>query len=63
LAGKSSTSQVWGRGEKRNVARFIGFAPVDDPQIAIAVEEQTSQDNYYGGKTAAPSPAKSSIFT
>ncbi|MDR1303463.1 MAG: hypothetical protein LBJ81_02485 [Puniceicoccales bacterium] len=56
LAGKSGTSQVWERGERRNVAWFIGFAPVDDPQIAvaIAVQEQTPQDNYYGGKTAAP---------
>ncbi|MDR0590624.1 MAG: penicillin-binding protein 2 [Puniceicoccales bacterium] len=56
LAGKSGTSQVWERGEKRNVAWFIGFAPVDSPQIAvaIAVQEQTAEDNYYGGKTAAP---------
>jgi penicillin-binding protein 2 len=56
LAGKSGTAQVWEHGEKRNVAWFIGFAPVEDPKIAIAIaiQEQSKYDNYYGGKTAAP---------
>ncbi|MDR1591035.1 MAG: penicillin-binding protein 2 [Puniceicoccales bacterium] len=56
LAGKSGTAQVWDHGEKRNVAWFIGFAPVENPKvaIAIAVQEQSQNDNYYGGKTAAP---------
>jgi penicillin-binding protein 2 len=56
LAGKSGTAQVWERGEKRNVAWFVGFAPVENPKvaIAIAIQEQSKYDNYYGGKTAAP---------
>jgi penicillin-binding protein 2 len=56
LAGKSGTAQVWERGEKRNVAWFIGFAPVENPQVAIAVavQEQSRYANYYGGKMAAP---------
>jgi penicillin-binding protein 2 len=56
LAGKSGTAQVWEHGEKRNVAWFIGFAPVENPKIAIAIalQEQSKFDNFYGGKTAAP---------
>jgi penicillin-binding protein 2 len=56
LAGKSGTAQVWEHGKKRNVAWFIGFAPVENPKIAIAIaiQEQSKYDNYYGGKTAAP---------
>jgi penicillin-binding protein 2 len=56
LAGKSGTAQVWENGEKRNVAWFIGFAPVERPSVAvaIAVQERAADDNYYGGKTAAP---------
>jgi penicillin-binding protein 2 len=56
FAGKSGTAQVWEHGEKRNVAWFIGFAPVENPKvaIAIAIQEQSKYDNYYGGKTAAP---------
>ena len=56
VAGKSGTAQVWDHKQKRNVAWFIGFAPVDHPKIAIAValQETSAEDNYYGGKTAAP---------
>ncbi|MDR2812245.1 MAG: hypothetical protein LBB05_00410 [Puniceicoccales bacterium] len=56
LAGKSGTAQLWEHGEKRNVAWFIGFAPVENPRVAIAIalQEQSKYDNYYGGKTAAP---------
>ncbi|UPA28540.1 MAG: penicillin-binding protein 2 [Verrucomicrobiota bacterium] len=56
IAGKSGTAQVWEHGERRNVAWFIGFAPVEKPTIALAVaiQETSSNDNYYGGKTAGP---------
>ena len=56
VAGKSGTAQVWDHKQKRNVAWFIGFAPVDHPKIAVAValQETSEEDNYYGGKTAAP---------
>ncbi|MDR2807214.1 MAG: hypothetical protein LBB11_03610 [Puniceicoccales bacterium] len=55
-AGKSGTAQVWEQGEKRNVAWFVGFAPVENPSlaIAIAIQENSKHDNYYGGRTAAP---------
>jgi penicillin-binding protein 2 len=56
VAGKSGTAQVWEHGEKRNVAWFIGFAPVENSSVAIAVavQENSPQDNYYGGSIAAP---------
>lgn len=60
VAGKSGTAQVWEKGKRRNVAWFIGFAPVERPQVAIAValQEKTAEDNFYGGKTAAPVAGK-----
>lgn len=56
IAGKSGTAQVWEHGQRRNVAWFVGFAPVEKPTIALAVaiQERSSDDNYYGGKTASP---------
>lgn len=57
VAGKTGTSQVQKDGEPTTLAWFVGFSPVDDPQIAAAVmvegvpEEET---NYQGGSTAAP---------
>ncbi|MDR2735283.1 MAG: hypothetical protein LBB20_00345 [Puniceicoccales bacterium] len=56
VAGKTGTAQVWENGKKRNVAWFIGFAPVEDPQIAIAVavQEKSESDSYYGSTHAAP---------
>lgn len=35
-------------------ASFIGFAPVDDPQIAIAVIVDEPRPYYYGGVVSAP---------
>ena len=36
------------------IASFIGFAPVDDPQIAIAVIVDEPRPYYYGGVVSAP---------
>ncbi|MEN9503773.1 MAG: penicillin-binding protein 2 [Pseudomonadota bacterium] len=63
IAGKTGTAQVFGlAGGKYNAGRiakrlrdhawFIGFAPVDDPKIAIAVLVENSSGS--GGHTAAP---------
>jgi penicillin-binding protein A len=49
VAGKTGTAEISGGV---NQAWFIGFAPADDPQIAIAVTvERTSG---FGGPTAGP---------
>ncbi|MDR0351673.1 MAG: hypothetical protein LBH49_03465 [Puniceicoccales bacterium] len=56
IAGKTGTAQVWEKGKKRNVAWFIGFAPVESPKIAItiALQEKSESDSYYGSTHAAP---------
>ena len=63
IAGKTGTAQVFGlAGGKYNAGRiakrlrdhawFIGFAPADNPKIAIAVLVENSSGS--GGHTAAP---------
>jgi penicillin-binding protein A len=49
VAGKTGTAE---RGDGRNNAWFIAFAPADEPEVAIAVivEDTTGQ----GGQVAAP---------
>jgi cell division protein FtsI/penicillin-binding protein 2 len=48
-AGKSGTAELGGKGEPHSW--FIGFAPVENPQVAIAVlVEQGGR----GGERAAP---------
>ncbi len=56
IAGKTGTAQVRPGGQPLTLAWFVGFAPVDDPRIAIAVmiEGSDPHDNYHGGSTAAP---------
>jgi len=54
VAGKSGTAQVYstqGKGEQKNLPKslrdnslFIAFAPVDHPQIAVAVMVENSKD-------------------
>lgn len=63
IAGKTGTSQVFGLNEEetydaekipeklRDHALFIAFAPVDDPQIVVAVIVENGGS---GGKVAAP---------
>lgn len=63
IAGKTGTAQVFGlSGGKYNAGRiakrlrdhalFVGFAPADDPKIAVAVIMENSSGS--GGHTAAP---------
>jgi penicillin-binding protein 2 len=37
VAGKTGTAQVYPEGRPLTLAWFIGFAPVEDPQIAVAI--------------------------
>jgi len=48
-AGKSGTAELGGEGEPNSW--FIGFAPVDEPRIAIAV---VVEEGGRGGERAAP---------
>lgn len=58
VAGKTGTSQkVEPDGtysHSKFVASFIGFAPVDDPKIAVVVMLDEPRPFYYGGVVAAP---------
>lgn len=56
VAGKTGTAQVVQNGgpqrsDQRDHAWFVAFAPVDDPQIAIAV---VVEHGGFGGQVAAP---------
>ncbi|HEX5984126.1 MAG TPA: penicillin-binding transpeptidase domain-containing protein [Solirubrobacterales bacterium] len=57
VAGKTGTAETPGNkacggGEDENQAWFIGFAPADDPQVAIAVSVECTPE--FGGDVAAP---------
>jgi cell division protein FtsI/penicillin-binding protein 2 len=56
-AGKTGTAQKVVNGtysHSKFVASFIGFAPVEDPKLAIVVTVDTPHPIYYGGLVAAP---------
>jgi penicillin-binding protein A len=59
IAGKTGTASIFGTkdGQPLDDAWFVGFAPVADPKIAVAVE-LTSIPNGYGGQYAAPIAAQ-----
>ncbi|TRZ52686.1 MAG: penicillin-binding protein [Dehalococcoidia bacterium] len=56
--GKTGTAQKIepsGKYSRRDyVASFIGFAPAQDPLIAVCVMIDTPRNGYYGGTVAAP---------
>lgn len=59
IAGKTGTSekisQNLATGKKKYIASFCGFAPADDPQIAILLLlDEPNTTSYYGGTLAAP---------
>lgn len=58
VAGKTGTAEVQGRPgcDAPNQAWFIGFAPADDPQIAVAATVECTSG--YGGDVAAPIAAQ-----
>jgi cell division protein FtsI (penicillin-binding protein 3) len=57
VAGKTGTAhKVEGRGYgNKYVASFVGFAPVSNPRLVVAVMlDEPSAGQYYGGIVAAP---------
>lgn len=54
IGGKTATSQKLPRSEKKYISSFIGFAPVDNPQIIAMCIIDEPQGVYYGGTIAAP---------
>lgn len=65
VGGKTGTAQIYKNGRiesNLHIGSFVGFAPVEDPEVAVLVivdEAQVKPD--YGGTTAAPFAAQ--IFT
>ncbi|MBT8341351.1 MAG: penicillin-binding protein 2, partial [Desulfatitalea sp.] len=58
VCGKTGTAQkVDSKGtyaEKRYIASFVGFAPTEQPAIAVLVVVDEPKDLFYGGLVAAP---------
>lgn len=56
IAGKTGTADFRAHGKSVNLAWFIGFAPVDNPRIAVAVMLRgiRANEGYHGGSTAGP---------
>ncbi len=57
VAGKTGTAHKLEAGQyaDRYVAAFVGFAPVSDPRLLVAVMiDEPSAGKYYGGEVAAP---------
>lgn len=57
VAGKTGTAhKVWhGHYVNKYVASFVGFAPVSNPRLVVAVMiDEPSGSRYYGGQVAAP---------
>ncbi len=67
VAGKTGTAQIPKKGSyktKEYVASFIGFAPLNNPRIVVAVSIFSPQKGgIYGGEVAAPLFSKIVNFT
>jgi peptidoglycan glycosyltransferase len=54
FAGKTGTASVGPSGGGETQPWFIGFAPADDPKVAVAVDLERSTSGQSGGEVAAP---------
>ena len=57
VAGKTGTAHKLEGGQyaERYVAAFVGFAPVSEPRLVVAVMiDEPGNGKYYGGEVAAP---------
>jgi peptidoglycan glycosyltransferase len=53
FAGKTGTASVGLAGQNQTQPWFIGFAPIQNPKVAIAVTVERT-DGGFGGTVAAP---------
>lgn len=58
IGGKTATSEKLPRGNGKYISSFIGFAPANDPRIAVFVLVNEPQGIYYGGTVCAPAAAE-----
>lgn len=59
VAGKTGTAQkvdpfLRGYSEEHYISSFMGFAPAEDPKLAVIVVIDEPESNIYGGVVAAP---------
>ncbi len=57
MAGKTGTARIASAGgydQRRYASSFVGFTPVNDPQLVIMVKLEDPKGAVYGGLTAAP---------
>lgn len=54
IGGKTATSQKLPRSAHQYISSFLGFAPVEDPQIMVLCLVDEPQGIYYGGTVCAP---------
>jgi penicillin-binding protein 2 len=56
IGGKTGTAQINKKDGNLELAWFVGFAPIEDPKIAVValVEGQELNVNFGGGQYAAP---------
>lgn len=57
VAGKTGTAQVPGPGgyqPGQYVSSFVGFAPAQNPKVAVLVVVDQPHNKYYGGDVSAP---------
>ena len=56
ISGKTGTADFRAHGTDVNLAWFVGYAPSEDPKIAVVVMIQGKKhsDPFYGGSTAGP---------
>ena len=54
VGGKTATSQKLPRSARKYIASFIGFSPVENPEIIGIIMIDEPEGTYYGGTIAAP---------
>ena len=54
IGGKTATSQTLPRSANKYISSFVGFAPMDDPQVLVLLIINNPQGVDYGGTIAAP---------
>lgn len=57
IAGKTGTAQICEEGkyiDGKYISSFVGFAPFEDPKIAVLVKIDDPKGIYWGGYVAAP---------
>lgn len=54
IGGKTATSQKLPRSAHKYISSFLGFAPVENPQIMVLCVVDEPEGIYYGGTVCAP---------